>query len=338
MSEPVVTTAPIVATGNTEPAKKPYGFTTVPIEVKPVASTAEAPKVEPVVAKPDDTATLASALAKASAGERTAKAAVTAVEAKLADLTTQLEAAKGGSTKAEQLEAEIADMLAHPRKYLAKYKPREDGKAFEEVLAGFAEDEPEGNPRLDALEAKVNDREKAEAEAKRVADEEKKKKDETELTAAQEAANEKGRAFVSNLVKEENEKATSESVARFALIGDDVSAIERARSEVIAYIEKEGLTPDEAQTKELVLQALDQMEENERKELDTKAAKLKRNVPDRNILGVKSFSQQSQHMTGAETRPPTAIANFRSAPLPSPGATANGTPKKAWGWTGGLST
>jgi len=322
-------TTPVKPSFTSEPTKLPETATAVSATT-PDPKPGETPPATSDQ-KPD---ALVSALAKANSEARTTKKQAADLQSKVDQLTKELEAKKEIEGKLTAAEKRFLDIVENPKLLLSHEKwSKADGGAFKAILDKFAEDEVPEDPRVSELEKKIKERE--EKEAKDAAD--KAESDKKAEAAEIERINTEARGRIMAAMKEECAKEGADGTARWALISDDEGAAERARVEALAFCAGNGkpgdkdyrppFDPTPEQAKELVFQALDQMEKDAREEIAKKSERLqKRHIPSNSDRG--SFSQQHQS-TEERQSPQTSVAAIRSQPLPTP------TPNYRHGFTGG---
>lgn len=311
MSDVAVTaTAPVAPVTAVTTAPTPPAFTSQPIDTKTTETAvgkAEPEKVEP---KQDN---VIAALAKASNEARLTKKQIAERDATIESLKAELDAAKAGSAKALEVQAELDAVLKNPGILLKK------GKTFQEILDALVEPDAVADPKLTELEQRLAAREKADAEAKEAAD-----KAELERTeAARNAENDAARKYVASLVASEGFKPAQDGTARWALVSMDDSAVERARVEVLKYITENKVEETKENVDALLVQAFDQMEQAARDEVTKRYERLKpvtNGSPDPRNTEPHSFAAHSQDKSETvQPRPvPGITAAIRGNPLPPP--------------------
>lgn len=185
------------------------------------ATEGATPVAEAKPASPD--ADLLKQLTKASAAERKANGLV-------ADLTKKLEAANGSMTQAQTDAAILAEVKKNPKKLL------ELGVSWDQVLDAISgkNDVPD-DPRLTALaeenkaiKKRIDDREKAESDAKAAADK-------AQVEAQQAAA----LAKVMEIVGAEGEAPDADGIGRWEFVSTEPGLIQEAINDVVAYMDGE---------------------------------------------------------------------------------------------------
>lgn len=302
MSESISTPSPIAS------APSGASFTSEPIAVTEPTPTAPVTATETAPVKPAPSE-LVSALAKASAAERLTKKQVAERDTQIATLRAELDAAKANGDKTAAIERELADIVANPGLLLKK------GKSFDEILASIANTElTPTDPKIAELEARVNAQDEANKAAQAKADAERAERENADMAAS----NEYARKNITALIADEGVKPDATGIERWALVSTDTGAVERARLEVLKYITESEPDANGARARDLVCQALDQMEKVAREETATRAARL---TPKQPIQPVSHNPDQSWSRPSEPTPamlPPTIDANTRGNPLPPP--------------------
>lgn len=187
----------------------------------PAEDAPATPAVEAKLPSPD--ADLLKQLTRSSAAERKANALV-------ADLTKKLEAKNGEMTQAQTDAAILAEVKKNPKKLL------ELGLKWDDILDSISgkNDVPD-DPRLAALaeenkaiKKRIDDREKAESDAKAAADK-------AQVEAQQAAA----LAKVMEIVGAEGEAPDADGIGRWEFVSTEPGLIQEAINDVVAYMDGE---------------------------------------------------------------------------------------------------
>jgi hypothetical protein len=270
-----ITSAPTVTTPATPAAPTPDApsFTRVPIAVAPEAVTPPAETAKPATLVVDaPPADVVSALAKANSEARKAKQSQDTYLSEIADLKTKLEQATSGSARSAQLEAEIQDMIRKPKKYLQRYnEATKSENSLAEILNGFAAEDDVEDPEVVALKKRLDDRDAKDAEAAERAKTDSEKEKERRASEINQSVNK----VASDILKAEGSKPDSDGIERWSLISDDASIPERARLAALEYVQREKIEVTDEVRYDLLCQAFDHFEKQEREKAVAKAARLK---------------------------------------------------------------
>lgn len=229
------------------------------------AATAPASAIAaPPTATADQDVGLLKQLTKASSAERKANALV-------ADLTKKLEAATGGMTEAQKDAALLAEVKKNPKKLL------EMGLTWDNILDSISgKDDLPDDPRLaklqaenEAIKKRIDDREKAETDAKDAATK-------AQVEAQQAAA----LAKVTEIVGAEGDVPGADGLGRWELVQEEPHLIKDAIKDVVDWMDAEveagrakGFTQEQALG--FVREHLDTYEAKERETKPKRVAKLK---------------------------------------------------------------